>query len=65
MGRKEIEIDIAEVERLAGLGLTQEEIALSLGIHGERFPHDSTRRKDEISVLTDAIKENTKATWRQ
>ena len=32
MGRKRIDIDVAEVERLAGLGLTQREICASLGI---------------------------------
>ena len=52
MGRKKIEIDIAEVERLAGLGLTQEEIALSLGISIRTLE----RRKDEMAVLTEAIK---------
>jgi len=30
--KPKIDIDLAEVERLAGLGLTYEEIALSLGI---------------------------------
>jgi predicted transcriptional regulator len=52
MGRPKAEIDVKEVERLAGLGLTQEEIALSLGI-GE-----STLRKYKAqdSVYSEAIK---------
>ena len=33
MGRPKIHIDVKEVERLAGLGLTEEQIARSLGIH--------------------------------
>ena len=32
MGRKEIEIDYSEVERMAGIGLTNAEIADALGI---------------------------------
>lgn len=32
MGRKKIPIDVAEVERLAGLGLTQREICAALNI---------------------------------
>jgi hypothetical protein len=52
MGRKKIEIDIKEVERLAGLGLTQEEIALSLGIHVNTL----TNRKAENVQFVEAIK---------
>jgi hypothetical protein len=33
MGRKEIEIDYSEVERMAGIGLTNAEIADALGIY--------------------------------
>lgn len=52
MARPKAEIDIAEVERLAGLGLTQEEIAATLGINEKTL----RRRKAELSVLSDAIK---------
>jgi hypothetical protein len=52
MGRKKIDIDIKEVERLAGLGLTQEEIALSLGI-SERTLY---LNKAQNAEFADAIK---------
>lgn len=52
MGRPPVEIDIAEVERLAGLGLTQEEIAESLGFSERTL----RRRKGVLSVLSDAMK---------
>lgn len=52
MGRKRIEIDADEVERLAGLGLTQEEIALSLGISVGTLEN----RKRESGIFGDAIK---------
>ena len=52
MGRKRIDVDINEVERLAGLGLTQEEIALSLGI--ARMTLESRKRENELFV--EAIK---------
>jgi hypothetical protein len=51
MGRKKIDIDIKEVERLAGLGLNNEEIALALGIS------DTTlyRRKADTESFERAI----------
>jgi predicted DNA-binding protein (UPF0251 family) len=52
VGRPPVEIDVAEVERLAGLGLTQEEIALSLGISERTL---RTRKKDS-AVFADAMK---------
>lgn len=52
MGRAKVEINVAEVERLAGLGLTQEEIALSLGINEKTL----RRHKAQMSILSDAIK---------
>lgn len=52
MGRKVIEIDIAEVERLAGLGLTQDEIALSLGVSLATI----TRRQRDNDDFDEAIK---------
>lgn len=51
-GRKKIEVDLEEVERLAGLGLTNEEIALSLGI-GEATVY---RKKNEDDSFDSAIK---------
>lgn len=32
MGRPKIHLDVGEVERLAGLGLTEEQIAINLGV---------------------------------
>jgi hypothetical protein len=52
VGRKRIHIDLAEVERLAGLGLAQEEIALSLGISYETL----RKRKNENVAFVGAIK---------
>lgn len=51
MGRKRIDIDIAEVERLAGLGLTQREICAALG-----FSEDTlARRKESIAGFAGAM----------
>lgn len=52
MARPKIELDISRIEELAAQGLTQEEIALCLGIS------DRTLRnhKQIDSVLSDAIK---------
>ncbi|MDV3239075.1 MAG: LuxR family transcriptional regulator [Gammaproteobacteria bacterium] len=50
--RPRIEIDLAEVERLASLGLTQEQIAASLGI-SERTLRN---RKESSAEFADAIK---------
>lgn len=52
MGRKRIEINLEEVERLAGLGLTEEEIALSLGVSTDTL----ARRKQGIAAFAEAIK---------
>ncbi len=49
---RKLDIDVAEVERLAGLGLTQEEIALSLGV-ADRTLYS---RKVENADFADAIK---------
>lgn len=50
--KPKIQIDMAEVERLAGLGLTQEEIACSLGIAASTFYN----HKAESGEIGDAIK---------
>lgn len=51
-GRPPIAIDLAAVERLAGDGLTQEEIALALGISDDTLQ----RRKRDTAAFADAIK---------
>lgn len=51
MGRAKIEIDTAEVARLAGLGLTQREICASLGISQDTL----TRRKVDSADFADAM----------
>ncbi len=52
MGRKKIELNDSEVERLAGLGLTQGEIAIQLGISQDTLD----RRKAENADIAEAIK---------
>ena len=52
MGRKKIEIDFREAERLAGLGLSQAEIACRLGISEDTL----TRRKKDSADVADALK---------
>lgn len=52
MPRPKVEINLKEVERLSGLGLTQEEISLALGISESTLYN----RKRESEVFTDAIK---------
>ena len=52
MAGKKIEIDIQEVERLAGLGLDHEEIALNLGISLATFK----RRKADDELFELAVK---------
>jgi len=47
-----MEIDIQEVEALAGLGFSEEEIAISLGISQDTID----RRKKENADIADAIK---------
>lgn len=61
MAAPKLEIDIAEVERLAGLGLTQEEIAESLGISERTL----RRRKGDMSILSAAIKRGKTAAGRE
>jgi len=51
-GRKRKEIDIAEVERLAGIGLTDIQICYSLGVSDETL----RRRKIESVEFVEAIK---------
>ncbi len=52
MANKLIEIDLSEVERLAGLGLSQNEIAASLDISVDTL----ARRKKEFAEFADALK---------
>lgn len=52
MGRKKIDIDLEEVETLAGLGFDHDEIALSLGISISTFK----RRKADNELFELAIK---------
>lgn len=52
MGRKRIEINLDEVARLAGQGLTEEEIAAALGISTDTLE----RRKKESADFAAAIK---------
>lgn len=47
MGRKKINIDLAAVERLAAVGMTQQEIAAHLGIHRATL---HARRKESAAV---------------
>jgi hypothetical protein len=47
-----IVIDIAEVKRLAGLGLSEENIAISLGISQDTL----TRRKKDFAEFAEALK---------
>lgn len=51
-GRKPLAIDLAEVERLAGLGLSEAAICLSLGISEDTLQ----RRKTASADFADAIK---------
>jgi hypothetical protein len=51
MGRKKIDIDIKEIERLAGLGLTEEEIALNLGVSVDTLG----RRKKDTADFAESI----------
>lgn len=52
MGRKKIELDLGEVERLAGLGLSEEQIGQALGVSQATI----TRRKQDTDDFADAIK---------
>lgn len=49
---KRIEFDFDEVERLASLGLTEEQIGLALGVSQDTM----TRRKQDTAEFADAIK---------
>lgn len=51
-GKKKIELSVTEIERLAGLGFTQNEICLRLGISDETL----RRRKLENVDIVEAIK---------
>jgi hypothetical protein len=51
MGRKKIDIDIKEAEHLAGLGLTEEEIALNLGVSVDTLG----RRKKDTADFAESI----------
>lgn len=52
MGRQRIQLDLAEVERLAALGLTEEQIGLALGVSQDTI----TRRKQDTADFAEAIK---------
>jgi hypothetical protein len=52
VGRKRIELDVSEIERLAGLGLTDEEICSCLGICRRTLVY----RKAESALFAQAIK---------
>ena len=52
MGRKKIEIDLNEVERLASIGLNEQQVADSLGISVDTLGN----RKKESSDFSDALK---------
>jgi predicted sugar kinase len=49
---KKKEFDLNEVERLASLGLTEEQIGLALGVS----PDTMTRRKQDTAEFAEAIK---------
>jgi hypothetical protein len=51
-GRKPIVIDLAEVERLAGLGLSEAQICNCIGIHVDTLAH----RKRQSSIFSEALK---------
>lgn len=52
MAGKRLELDITEIERLAGLGLSQAEICLAVGISEDTL----TRRKQDTADVAEAIK---------
>ena len=52
-GRPEISIDIEEVKELASRGLSEEQIALNLGINIKTLRH----RKRKYTEFMDALKE--------
>lgn len=52
MGRPEIQIDPAEVERLASRGLTEDQIARCLGVHYNTL----LERKKKYVEFSDAVK---------
>lgn len=51
MGRKKIEIDVNEVERLAGLGLTHAEICLCLGISERTLRYRKRQSADFAAAI--------------
>lgn len=52
MAKPRIELDTAEIERMAGIGMSQAEICLALGISEDTL----TRRKQDSADIADAIK---------
>ena len=52
MGRKKIEIDLAKVEKLAAIGLNEQQVADSLGIHQATL----ARRKKDNASFAEALK---------
>ena len=52
MARAKIELDLKQIEALAGRGLTQEEICYSLGISRDTLD----RRKKDSAVFAESIK---------
>ena len=52
MGRKKIEIDLAQVEKLAAIGLNEQQVSDSLGIHVDTLRN----RKKESSAFSEALK---------
>ena len=52
MGRPKIHLDLNEIERMAGQGLTEEQIALNLGVHYTTL----LERKKQYSEYGEAIK---------
>lgn len=51
MGRQKIQLDLEEVERLASLGLTEEQIGLALGVSQDTI----TRRKQDTADFADRL----------
>ena len=52
MGRPKIHLDLNEIERMAGQGLTEEQIAYNLGVHYTTL----LKRKQQYSEYSEALK---------